>query len=141
MTLQVISLGYEGRTIGELISILQKQEVTKLLDIRALPLSRKKGFSKKALSNQLAEAGICYRHIREAGNPYRKLKTNIEQCLQLYTSYLLNNPDIIKIVVSEIKSSSVALLCYEREHKNCHRSILIEMICQREDEIEVIKVE
>lgn len=140
MALQVISLGYERRTIEEFVSILQKQKVTKLIDIRELPLSRKKGFSKKLLSAYLEKEGIRYIHLKEAGNPYRKLRTDVKQCLELYKSYLLDHSNIVETVRFEIENSLIALMCYERNYHACHRSVLIELICQQNATIEVIKI-
>lgn len=141
MNTQIVSLGYEGRSLEELIAILQDQQVTKLLDIREAPFSRKKGFSKKALSLRLKEAGISYLHLPEAGNPFRRQKTNIEHCLQLYSSYLTEHPQVIDLVVSEMSEMVTALLCYEREHDNCHRSVLIETMRLNDISFEMIKIE
>ncbi len=142
MTLRLISLGYEKRDIEELIIILRDLSVTTLLDVREFPVSRKKGFSKKSLSRHLENAGIGYKHIKEAGNPYHKLGVDLQQCLQMYSEYLEENPQVIDILELDINSeSSVALLCYERKHKNCHRSILIEKIRQHGNIIELIKIE
>ena len=40
-----------------------------MLDIRAAPVSRKKGFSKNPLAQHLSEAGTGYRHLRGLGTP------------------------------------------------------------------------
>jgi len=93
---KVISIGYERRSIEELIYLLKTNHVTKLLDIRELPLLRKKGSSKKALAVHLEQVGIGYIHLRQAGNPYYKQKYDLVTCLALYSSYLSQNPTLIQ---------------------------------------------
>lgn len=136
---QIISIGYEQRSITELIDILKDHHVERLLDVRELPLSRRKGFSKKALSSSLEEAGIEYQHLRAAGNPHRKLKGSIQQCLQLYGSHLEEHPEIIELVGAELSEAPIAMLCYERQHDECHRSVLLDKLNKFGYPIEIIR--
>jgi uncharacterized protein (DUF488 family) len=136
----LVSLGYERRTIDEVIEILKAYGVKKLIDVRELPMSRKKGFSKGGLSSHLASAGITYLHMREAGNPYHKEKHNLEYCLQLYRSYLERHPEVIERIMSAVTEPRVAFLCYEREHLNCHRSILLHAMRQQGFSARIIEV-
>jgi uncharacterized protein (DUF488 family) len=142
MNKKVISVGYQQREIGDFVQMLVEHGVEKLIDVRALPLSRKKGFSKKALSSHLRNAGIAYTHLRAAGNPYRKLAGDIDYCLTLYSSYLNEHPDVIELVNSELSTESpVAILCYERNHSNCHRSILLNLVQKSVSGVDITKVE
>ena len=50
-TNELFTIGYEGRNIGEFISHLKDFNITRLIDVRKIPLSRKKGFNKKPLEN------------------------------------------------------------------------------------------
>lgn len=124
----VVSIGYEGRSPEELLRLLLSSGVRKLLDVRELPLSRRKGFSKTPLARTLAEAGIEYRHLKYAGNPYRKLKKDIQECLRLYSNYLGANPDVVESVQREIEDGPVAMLCCERDPSICHRGLLLERL-------------
>ena len=65
----VLSVGYEGRTLGDLVGLLVDHGTTLLLDVRLNAISRKPGLSKSALRAGLAGAGIGYRHARALGNP------------------------------------------------------------------------
>jgi uncharacterized protein (DUF488 family) len=65
----LISLGYEGRSVGDLVDDLRSQYVAILVDVRLTPLSRKPGMSKRKLAAALAEAGIDYVHLPALGNP------------------------------------------------------------------------
>lgn len=138
--LKLVSLGYERRTADELIEILKEHDVKMLIDVRELPVSRKKGFSKRGLSARLTSAGITYLHLREAGNPYHKEKHNIEHCLQLYRSYLERHPEVVELAISAVTEKTAAFLCYERQHLHCHRSILLQVMKQHGFSAQIIEV-
>jgi len=61
---KLFTVGYEGRSIDELVDALRAAGVERLVDVRELPLSRRKGFSKTALGDTLRDAGIEYIHVR-----------------------------------------------------------------------------
>jgi len=61
------TIGYEGVSVEAFIGTLARARVTLLLDVRELPSSRRKGFSKTPLSEALREVGIEYRHERALG--------------------------------------------------------------------------
>ena len=65
----MIGIGYEGLIVDQLVARLQAEGVEVLVDVRMTPLSRKPGFSKRALSEALSAAGIRYVHDRRLGNP------------------------------------------------------------------------
>jgi uncharacterized protein (DUF488 family) len=137
----VLSLGYERRTINELISILINHRVKKLLDVRESAHSRRKDFNKNALALSLEAAGIKYKHLRSAGNPHRQEKNDIKRCLRLYKAYLKRRPEVLAIVADEVMERGTAVLCYERQHNNCHRSVLLEAVCRNGHSFEIVEVE
>ena len=55
--------GYENETIEEFLKKLQSEGITTVIDVREIPLSRKYGFSKKQLIEQLDTLGIKYFHF------------------------------------------------------------------------------
>ena len=67
----ICTIGYESGTVAAFIRTLKDACVELILDIRAAPVSRKKGFSKTRLAAHLTEAGIGYRHLRGRGTPKR----------------------------------------------------------------------
>src|SRR6478672_10740638 len=66
---RVFTIGYEGATQKELIAALEQAGVARVIDVRAVPLSRKPGFSKNILAAGLREAGIDYVHLKALGTP------------------------------------------------------------------------
>jgi uncharacterized protein (DUF488 family) len=130
MSASIVSIGYEGRTLSELVALLLAHHVQKVVDIRELPLSRRKGFSKTPLSKTLRDAGIDYQHLRIAGNPHRRLKADTARCLALYSQHIAAHPEVVDVVSAALETPSVAVLCFERRHDACHRSPLLEAVKQ-----------
>ncbi len=119
-------MGYEGRTLDEFVAALVEAGVRRVIDVRELPLSRRKGFSKTKLNDALADAGIEYVHLRAAGNPFRDLRKNIERCLRMYRGYIEGQPEVIDELDRLTVGGTTALLCVEADPESCHRSILVE---------------
>ena len=67
--MKVFTIGYEATTVGEFVAALQQAGVERVIDVRAIPNSRRPGFSKTPLSRALAEVGIDYVHLRALGTP------------------------------------------------------------------------
>lgn len=103
----------------------------RVIDVRALPLSRRPGFSKTPLRLALAEAGIDYVHLKALGTPAEgreaARKGRIAELDRIYAGQLalpeaLAAAAQLRDLVAETPS---ALLCYERRPEGCHRSLLI----------------
>lgn len=125
----IVSVGYQGRSVDELIDVLRCGEVELLVDVRLNPISRRPGFSKKPLSQALAEAGIGYRHERALGNP-RDNRDPFDR--ERYEAYLLEVGSAALAEVMELaRSSRIALMCYERQHPDCHRSAILDLAARQ----------
>jgi uncharacterized protein (DUF488 family) len=59
----VFTIGYEGLDIDTFVSMLAEYNIETVVDIRELPLSRKRGFSKTALTGVLNLSGLEYVHM------------------------------------------------------------------------------
>ena len=140
---RVISIGYEGRSLDDFLHVLETRQVTTLLDVRELPLSRRKGFSKTALEDSLREKGIGYAHLKFAGNPYRNLReSDLRSCLRKYTARLRRNADLVEMAADCFSDGDcVAVLCHERDHDHCHRSVLLDAIHEAGHRISVVRVD
>lgn len=140
--LPIVSVGYEGRTPAELVALLHAHDVEKVIDVRELPLSRRKGFSKTPLANTLKAAGISYQHVRAAGNPHRNLKADPAACLAMYAKHLEAHPEVLSVVSTAVNGGRVAFLCFERAHEACHRSRLLDALSGvRRRRYKVVRVE
>ena len=128
----IVSIGYEQRDLSELIGLLTANGVVTLVDVRLNPVSRNKGFSKKALAAALGDAGIEYRHERELGNPKDNrdpFRRGLESARQRYRSHLQNGASsVVERLVDLASASRIALLGYERDHDQCHRSCILDAV-------------
>lgn len=128
----IFSVGYEGKSVAAFLDTLRKNGINVVVDVRELPLSRKKGFSKTQLQKLLSEVGIEYVAEKRLGNPYRKMLKARELSWDgfkiLFENYLRSNIDAVEKVVEMNHSRNVCLLCYEKDHKNCHRSVISDVI-------------
>ena len=125
------TIGYEQATVAAVIAPLVADGVEVLADIRALPLSRRPGFSKTALAGAMAEAGIIYRHFRALGTPAEgraAARRHDHAALERIYAGQLELPEALA-AMAELRDLAshrrVALLCYEREASECHRSLLV----------------
>jgi len=132
--MRIFTVGYEGATQAELIAALSQAGVTRVIDVRAVPLSRKPGFSKNVLAAGLKEAGIDYVHLKALGTPpagrEAARKGDWARFAQVYAAQL-ETPEAgaeaaQMVALAEEKPS--ALLCFERDPKACHRTPLRETV-------------
>jgi len=135
---EIVSVGYEGRSLQELVGVLTGHGVGLVFDVRLNPVSRKAGLSKRRLTEALAEAGIEYRHLKALGNP-RTNRTPFhdgrvaEGCAEFRR--LLAAPgagSALQEIVVASRDATVAVLCYERRHEECHRQVLVDEVAARE---------
>jgi len=130
----IYTVGYEGRSIINFIDVLKSHRIKLLVDVRELPLSRKNGFSKTKLKEFLKDAGILYLSFRELGTPkdlrheLKDRNIRFEEFRKLYIEYLNEHLDAIKRLENLAKSNVTVIMCYERNWKKCHRSIIAEYL-------------
>ncbi|MCB1029051.1 MAG: DUF488 domain-containing protein [Microthrixaceae bacterium] len=143
-TAAFVSVGYQERNIDEFVKLLVDNDVDLLVDVRLNAISRKRGFSKTALSNALTDAGIEYRHERQLGNPKdnrEPFRQGLASARSRYLTQLANGAKgIYDEVVSLASTSRVALLCYERDHAECHRSCIIDTAQGIDPSLRVVKI-
>ncbi|WP_058302408.1 DUF488 domain-containing protein [Gorillibacterium timonense] len=125
--MDIFTVGYEGEIIENWTDRLVEAGVTVLIDIREKPISRKKGFSKTALKKQLEENNIGYIHCRDLGSPsdIRKQLHHDKDFItffDLYDHYLDENQDTLVKIIEEVKGEKPCLMCFEKNHRQCHRS-------------------
>ena len=127
----IYTIGYEGRTVQELLHELVRNGVELLVDVRLTPLSRKKGFSKNALAAALRDVGVEYRHQPGLGNPKdnrEAFRKGHESARARYRTHVTDDAQpVIDETIEMAQHQRVALLCFEREHSECHRSCITEI--------------
>jgi len=129
----IYTIGYEGLKIEDFVKKLKSANIQQLIDVREIPLSRKNGFSKTILQEKLKDVGIFYKHYHELGSPKRirhQLHTDwdYEAFFKEYKEVVKDEEvqQKIKEVEKDSKMKKTVLLCFEKDYKTCHRSIIAE---------------
>lgn len=132
---KLFTIGYEGRAQEEYLELLREAGVTVLADVRSNPLSRKKGFSKKALAQGSQEAGIRYEHLPELGIPSAKRKgvksrSDYDALFAKYERDWLpqQGETLAKLKGWLDEGERVALTCYEKDESHCHRHFVVKAL-------------
>jgi hypothetical protein len=128
-TMALFTFGYEGFAIDGFIARLKKAGVAVVVDVRELPLSRKKGFSKKAFAAALNEAGIVYTHepIFGCPKPVRnqyKIDGDWKRYGKAFNSYLAKQTTAVADLAKFSKTTKACLVCFEADFNFCHRSLV-----------------
>jgi uncharacterized protein (DUF488 family) len=129
------TIGYEGASRDQFAKDLAAAGVTTLVDVRRRAMSRKPGFAKKALTADLAEAGISYVHIPDLGAPldifYMKDKADHTPMLIEYEKRLPGEVVALDELTEIIQQQTACLMCFEKDPARCHRSVLTRFLAQR----------
>jgi uncharacterized protein (DUF488 family) len=131
----VMTIGYQDRTIGDVVAMLWSADVKVLVDVRLTPLSRKAGLSKKGLADRLRGAGIAYLHLPQLGNPRdnRDAFRRREQAAVARYRDELRTPEGQAALGQLLRLATqhrVALMCFERDAAQCHRSMVADALSE-----------
>jgi uncharacterized protein (DUF488 family) len=140
---RLFTIGYEQTPSKAVLDELEQAGVKLLVDVRAVTSSRRPGFSKNQLAAGLDERGIAYVHLAALGTPKEgrlAARSGQYDVLQKIYSKHLKTPqareelDELSALVKQ--AGPLCLLCYERDHRHCHRRWIAEIIEER-DGVEV----
>jgi uncharacterized protein (DUF488 family) len=117
---------------------LKAAKVDFLVDTRAVAASRRPGFSKRQLAASLDDAGIAYLHLQKLGTPAEGRQAarsgDFDALWRIYDKHIKTPAarEALDELVALIKSGQrVALLCYERDPNECHRSRIAALVKKR----------
>ena len=133
----IFTIGYEGASLADFLLRLKLEGVSTLVDVRELPVSRRRGFSKSQLAQELERHGIRYVHKRELGAP-REIRHELRETgdyktyFARFTTYLRTQRDALERLMDECVGS-VVLMCFERDPKECHRSVVARELAKLAD--------
>lgn len=133
----LLTIGYEGCVQGAVIAALRAAGTTLLIDVRAVPQSRKAGFSKRLLGTAAEAAGIRYVHLRGLGTPKEGRIAvrhgDVARMRAVFDAHLQSDAAQADLAtaVSLAAGQRACLLCFERDHRQCHRSIVAGLVAAR----------
>lgn len=126
----IFTIGYEGATLSDFIATLQVVGVRRVVDVRELPQSRRPGFSKNVLRAALEEHGLSYEHRKALGDPKAGREAaragRHDEFQQIFKAHMETSAarDELLALWQVLETESCVLLCYERDHRHCHRQLL-----------------
>lgn len=130
------TIGYEGASQEQFLAALRAQGADLLLDVREAPVSRRPEFARKALAAAVTDAGMAYRHQGRLGAP-KPLRERLRQggCSRdeffaAYAVHLAGQHDLLDALATE-PCGHVVLMCYERDVRECHRSVVSRALEER----------
>ena len=137
--MKLFTVGYEGASLDEFMLALKKHHIRCIADLRKNPVSRKRGFSKKLLGEGLDAQGIAYIHLPGLGTPTEWRKQEKEGLLsrkKMFNNYvkkvLPQHPDDLRTLQKLMSRKGLALLCYEADASDCHRSFVAQELTRLE---------
>lgn len=126
-TSHLFTFGYEGLDFDAFLMRLREAQIRIIVDVRELSLSRKKGFSKTALRDQLAVAGIVYCHVPALGCP-RPIRNQYRadggwgRYTKDFLAYLQTQDVAVRKLAQRSRATVACLLCFEADYSTCHRT-------------------
>lgn len=133
--MKLATIGYERRTLPELIERLKAAQVDTLVDVRAIAASRRAGFSKTMLAASLKQAGIDYVHLRALGTPKEGRMAaragRFDEMREIFERQLEEPAAQLELLRAAeiVQAHKAALLCFEADVSHCHRAIVADRIC------------
>lgn len=132
---KLFTIGYTGFSLDEFIGRLNESHIECLIDVREIPCSRKRGFSKTALRERLEANGVNYQHFRLLGSPrllrHEVRKTEDFEKFFLGVSRHLSEADS-RIQVGEAinlaRHARSCLMCCCSDWRFCHRKCVVDEI-------------
>jgi uncharacterized protein (DUF488 family) len=128
----LFTIGYEQAKPAAVLNELKRAKVDLVVDTRAVAASRRPGFSKRQLAAALDEAGISYVHLQKLGTPAAGRAAaragDTDGLWRIYDKHIKTRAaqEALDELTALVKSGKrIALLCYCRDPKSCHRSRIV----------------
>jgi len=119
----IYTIGHSNMDIEEFVKILMHYGIESLADIRSHPGSkRNKQFNRTNLENFLKDNSMEYIWIRELGG----LRENGFEDYMKTEAFRSG----IDLLIKSSEKSKTAMMCAERNWRNCHRSLVSNFLCE-----------
>lgn len=127
----LFTIGYERRPLDNFLTALTSRSIEVLVDVRLRPQSRRRGFSKTALSEACERVGITYVHDRGLGTPadiMDRFRRTGWYDWDGYVEHLDTNPKLLEGAFDTSSRFRTCLMCYELEPAECHRRFVADRL-------------
>jgi uncharacterized protein (DUF488 family) len=139
VAITVFTIGHSTRTLEALVELLHAHGITRLVDVRTVPRSRRNPqFNRDALPASLAGAGIEYVHMRDLGGLRKARRDSINTAwrnasFRGYADYMQTREfdEALGTLVAHAEHARVAIMCAEAVPWRCHRSMIADALVVR----------
>lgn len=139
--MRIWTVGHSTRTSEELVDLLREHGVTRLADVRRYPGSRRlPHFSREALEQTLAQAGITYLHFEELGGRRQPAVDSPNGAwenpqFRAYADHM--STPVFQNGVARLlgNAAPTAIMCAEAVPWRCHRNLLADELVRRGIEV------
>lgn len=145
--MKIYTIGFTKKDAEEFFGLLDKNNVTKLLDIRLNNASQLSGFAKgndlRYFLKKILEIGyehdIRFAPTKELFDNYKEGKITWQD-FELNFKELINKRNLKKIILDEYfeQLDGICLLCSEDKATYCHRRLVAEFIKEFIPDLEII---
>ena len=142
----VFTIGHFDYTLVKFHEMMEKGKVTKIIDVRAFPMSKKSPhYNQDVFKKWLEENNYKYKHITLLGG--RRGTSSFvgddlnagwkNQSFRNYSDYTLTDDfkEGIQVLKKEMEDDTVALLCAERHPSRCHRLIISNFLAAHDQDV------
>lgn len=136
---RILTVGHSTRSIEEFIALLKAHQVSKVVDVRTIPRSRRNPqFNQDALPASLKSAGIGYVHLPDLGGLRHAKRDSINTgwrnaSFRGYADYM-RTPEFEQGLARLIELAAkgrIAVMCAEAVPWRCHRSLIADALLVR----------
>lgn len=131
----IATIGYEGTTVDRFLAALRGAGVDLLVDVRAVASSRRPGFSKTRLAENVRSIGVDYLHLRGLGTPAEGRAAaragRHAEMHAVFAEHLATEQAQTELhALAELVQGGrrVCLLCFEADPAHCHRTLVAQAL-------------
>ena len=115
---KIYTIGYQGKSIKEFIGLLEKNNISHVVDVRSVPRSQLDDFNKENLKDSLFYKSIFYTHKPDLGGLIDEDYRDIMRTNGWQKTY-----EELKELAEEGKT---VIMCMEKDPMKCHRRFIAE---------------
>jgi hypothetical protein len=131
---RAFTVGYQGVDPDDLVELVASAGVTVVVDARLHSTSRRPPFRREALRRRLAASGIGYEARPMFGVPKRVRPLARSRPAMFRRAYrgVLSRAELeLEAAADLARRETIAILCFELEPGECHRSLLADELASR----------
>lgn len=117
---KIYTIGYEGKSIDEFLKLLSEKGITRVIDVRSKPHSKREEFDQEDLKDTLFKKSMMYKHLPSLGGMEKEDYKEAMGSEEWRSGYRE-----LKSIAEEGPS---VMMCLEKDPMQCHRRFISERL-------------